>query len=43
MSTHAWHVLHEDGERSLHRVSQTAVVLDNPLVAQILQELDFTL
>lgn len=43
MSTHARHVLHENGQRSLHRVSQTAVILDNPLVAQVLQKLDFTL
>lgn len=43
MRTHAGHVLHEDGERSLHCVSQAAVVLHNPLVAQVLQELDFTL
>lgn len=43
MSTHARHVLHENRECSLHRVSQAAVVLDDPLVAQVLQKLDFTL
>ncbi|TNN84590.1 hypothetical protein EYF80_005290 [Liparis tanakae] len=41
--THARHVLHEDGERPLHGVSQAAVVLDDPLVAQVLQQLDLTL
>lgn len=41
-STHARHVLHEDGQRALRRVSETAVVLNNPLVTKILQQLDFT-
>lgn len=43
MCTHARHVLHENRECSLHRVSQAAIVLDDPLVAQVLQKLDFTL
>lgn len=43
LSTDSWHVLHEDGERSLHRVLQAAVVLNDPLVAQVLQQLDLTL
>lgn len=42
-STHAGHVLHEDGQRPLHGVPQTAVVLDDALVAQVLQELDLAL
>lgn len=40
---HPGHVLHEDGQRPLHRVPQAAVVLDDPLVAQVLQKLDLTL
>lgn len=38
-----WHVLHEDREGLLIVVPQTAVVLNDALVVQILQELDFTL
>lgn len=41
--THPWHVLHENGESLLIVVPQTAVVLNDALVMQILQELDFAL
>lgn len=42
-STHARHVLHENGERAFRRVPQAAIVLDNALMAQILQQLDLAL
>lgn len=41
-STHARHVLHEDGQRPLGGVPKAAVVLHNPLVTEVLQQLDFT-
>lgn len=41
-SAHARHVLHEDGQRPLHGVPEAAVVLHDPLVTQVLQQLDFT-
>lgn len=41
--THPRHKLHKDGEFPLFEVPQTAVVLNNTLVAEILQQLDLTL
>lgn len=41
--THPGHVLHEDGEGLLTVVPQAAVVLDNALVTQVLQQLDLAL
>ena len=41
--THPRHVLHENSERLLIVVPQTAVVLNNALVMQIFQQLDFAL
>lgn len=37
------HVLHEDGERLLVAVPQTAVILDDAFVTKVLQQLDLTL
>lgn len=41
--THPRHVLHENGEGLLIVIPQAAVVLNNALMMQILQQLDFTL
>lgn len=41
--THSRHVLHENSEGLLIVVPQTAVVLNNALVMQIFQQLDFAL
>ena len=41
--TYPRHVLHEDGQGLLSAVPQTAIVLHNALVLQVLQQLDFTL
>lgn len=43
MQTHPGHVLHEDGEGLLKVVPQTAVVLNDALVTQVLQQLDLAL
>lgn len=43
MHTHPRHELHKDGEFSLIQVPKTPVVLNNPVVSQILQQLDLTL
>lgn len=40
--TYPWHVLHEDGQSLLGTVPQTAIVLHNALVLQVLQQLDLT-
>lgn len=42
-NTHPWHELHEDGELPLLQVPQAAVILDDALVTQVLQQLDLTL
>lgn len=39
--THPWHELHKDGQLPLVRVAQGAVILDDALVTEILQKLDF--
>lgn len=41
--TYPRHVLHEDGQGLLSTVPQTAIVLHNALVLQVLQQLDLTL
>lgn len=43
LGSHPRHELHEDGEGLLMVVPQRAVVLNDALVMQILQQLDFTL
>lgn len=42
-NTHPGHELNKDGEFSLVEVPKAAVVLNNPLVTQILQQLNLTL
>lgn len=42
-NTHPGHKLHKNGEFLLFRVPKTTVVLHNPLMAQILQQLNLTL
>lgn len=42
-SSYPGHKLHENGEFPLLEVPQAPVVLDDPVVAQILQQLDLTL
>lgn len=43
MWTYPWHILHKDGKCFLLRIPQTAIILNNSLMQQVFQQLNFTL